>query len=128
MTLAPEIYILFSSTKGKMTTQCPKCDSENPDTKQFCGDCGTQLIPSKGIPAQTITLVTPSQELSRGTTIAGRYEIIQPQILIQKQWRRCLRRLKLTKLQQELMLPWALLGEITGIGKEQKKNSKVQLN
>jgi hypothetical protein len=34
-----------------MTTQCPKCDSENPDTKQFCGDCGTQLIPSKGIPA-----------------------------------------------------------------------------
>jgi serine/threonine protein kinase/tetratricopeptide (TPR) repeat protein len=60
-----------------MTTQCPKCKAENPDTKSFCGDCGTQLGPSKDIPTQTKTLVTPAQELSRGTTIAGRYEIIE---------------------------------------------------
>jgi len=25
--------------------KCPKCHSENPETKQFCGECGTQLIP-----------------------------------------------------------------------------------
>jgi serine/threonine protein kinase len=61
----------------EVTTKCPKCHSDNPDTKQFCGDCGTQLIPLKDIPAQTRTLVTLSQEFSRGTTIAGRYEIIE---------------------------------------------------
>ncbi len=60
-----------------MATHCPKCKAENPDTQSFCGDCGTQLILSKDIPAQTKTLVTPFQELSRGTTIAGRYEIIE---------------------------------------------------
>ena len=60
-----------------MATHCPKCKAENPDTQSFCGDCGTQLIPLKDIPAQTRTLVTPPQELSRGTTIAGRYEIIE---------------------------------------------------
>jgi len=60
-----------------MSVKCPKCDSENPDTQSFCGDCGTQLDLSKDIPAQTQTIVTPPQELSRGTTIAGRYEIIE---------------------------------------------------
>jgi len=60
-----------------MTTQCPKCKAENPDTQSFCGDCGTQLIPSKDIPAQTRTIETPIHELSRGTTFADRYEIIE---------------------------------------------------
>jgi serine/threonine protein kinase len=60
-----------------MTTKCPKCEAENPDTQSFCGDCGTQLGPSEDIPVQTRTLITPPQELSRGTTIAGRYEIIE---------------------------------------------------
>ena len=26
--------------------QCPKCNSENPDNKKFCGDCGNRLLPS----------------------------------------------------------------------------------
>ena len=60
-----------------MATHCPKCKAENPDTKSFCGDCGTRLDLSKDILAQTQTIVTPPQELSRGTTIAGRYEIIE---------------------------------------------------
>ena len=60
-----------------VTIKCPKCHSENPDTSSYCADCGTQLIPPKDIPAQTKTLVTPPQELSRGTTIAGRYKIIE---------------------------------------------------
>lgn len=77
LTPPPQIYILSSAPKGTMATQCPKCEAENPDTQSFCGDCGTQLISSKDIPAQTKTLVTPPQELSRGTTIAGRYEIIE---------------------------------------------------
>jgi serine/threonine protein kinase len=60
-----------------MSEKCPKCDSENPDTQSFCGDCGTRLIPSKDIPAQTRTIETPIQELARGTRFADRYEIIE---------------------------------------------------
>ena len=58
--------------------KCPKCQAENPDTKQFCGDCGTQLVSSEGptIPF-TKTLETPVQELTRGATLADRYEIIE---------------------------------------------------
>jgi tetratricopeptide (TPR) repeat protein len=58
-----------------MATQCPKCKAENPDTKQFCGDCGTQL--SQDIPEVTRTIETPAQELTRGTVFADRYEIIE---------------------------------------------------
>ncbi len=60
-----------------MATHCPKCKAEHPDTQSFCGDCGTQLIPSKDIPAQTRTIKTPVQELTRGTVFADRYEIIE---------------------------------------------------
>ena len=60
-----------------MVTKCPKCHSDNPDTQSFCGDCGAQLGPPKDIPAQTKTIETPIHELSRGTTFAGRYEIIE---------------------------------------------------
>ncbi|NOR13241.1 MAG: protein kinase, partial [Candidatus Aminicenantes bacterium] len=60
-----------------MSTQCPKCNSENTDTARFCSDCGIQLISQKDIPAQTRTIETPVQELTRGTTFANRYEIIE---------------------------------------------------
>jgi len=66
-----------------MATQCPKCNSENPDTQSFCGACGTQLIPSEDMPAQepqssfTKTLLTAVEDLSKGTLFAGRYEIIE---------------------------------------------------
>jgi tetratricopeptide (TPR) repeat protein/tRNA A-37 threonylcarbamoyl transferase component Bud32 len=62
-----------------VATKCPKCHSENPETKQFCADCGTQLIPrSKDVqPEATQTLQTPIKELSTGSTFAGRYQIIE---------------------------------------------------
>jgi serine/threonine protein kinase len=50
--------------------KCPKCNADNPDTKQFCGDCGTELAP----PSVTKTLQTPSA--SSGKTIAGKYKIL----------------------------------------------------
>jgi len=59
-----------------MGIKCPKCDTENPDTSRFCADCGTQLLPSKEIPV-TETLEKPIEELTRGTTFANRYEIIE---------------------------------------------------
>ncbi|NOR54335.1 MAG: protein kinase, partial [Candidatus Aminicenantes bacterium] len=58
--------------------KCPKCNSENPADKKFCGECASPLHPSEEIPASpTKTLETPTEELTRGTTFAGRYEIIE---------------------------------------------------
>ena len=72
--------------------KCPKCQTENPETKQFCGDCGTRIrghVPdspesgtcpqnSKDIhPELTETLQTPVHELTTGSTFAGRYQIIE---------------------------------------------------
>ena len=62
-----------------MTIKCPKCHSENPDTLKFCGECGTQLIPSSRDiqPEVTETLQTAIRELTTGSTFAGRYQIIE---------------------------------------------------
>ena len=58
--------------------KCPKCNSDNPDTQQFCGKCGTELVPAKDIPAtSTKSLVTPRAELTTGSVFAGRYKIIE---------------------------------------------------
>ena len=59
-----------------MAVKCPKCHSENAETKQFCADCGTKLISLKGSEV-TATLETPREELPRGTIFANRYEIIE---------------------------------------------------
>jgi len=60
-----------------MATQCPKCKADNPDTQSFCGDCGTQLIESESQEvAFTKTLLTPAEDLTKGTLFAGRYAII----------------------------------------------------
>jgi serine/threonine protein kinase/Tfp pilus assembly protein PilF len=56
--------------------KCPKCNTNNPDTLKFCGECGTQLPSIDGIEV-TETLETPKEELTRGTIFAGRYEIIE---------------------------------------------------
>jgi len=59
-----------------MGIKCPKCQSNNPDTQQYCGECGTQLIPSEEI-SPTKTIETPTEELTTGSTFAGRYQIIE---------------------------------------------------
>jgi len=81
-----------------VAVKCPKCHSENPETKQFCADCGTRLIREYGIqghipdspesgtcpqnskdicPGLTETLQAPIKELTTGSTFAGRYQIIE---------------------------------------------------
>jgi predicted amidophosphoribosyltransferase len=48
-----------------MGITCPKCHSENPETKQFCADCGTELSPSKSVEVSvTRTLETTPDELA----------------------------------------------------------------
>lgn len=56
--------------------KCPKCQTDNPETATFCADCGTNLTLSKYIKV-TETLEIPTEELTRGTIFAGRYEIIE---------------------------------------------------
>jgi len=56
--------------------KCPHCQTENTSDSQFCKKCATQLPSSEGV-SVTKTLITPKEELTRGTTIAGRYEIIE---------------------------------------------------
>jgi serine/threonine protein kinase/predicted Zn-dependent protease len=57
--------------------KCPKCHFDNPSDSKFCKECGTQLIPTEEISAPTETLETAREELTTGSTFAGRYQIIE---------------------------------------------------
>ncbi|NIO49398.1 MAG: protein kinase [Candidatus Aminicenantes bacterium] len=59
-----------------MTIQCPKCHSDNPDNTIYCGKCATPLKSAEKI-SITKTLITPAERLQKGSTIAGRYKIIE---------------------------------------------------
>jgi serine/threonine protein kinase len=59
-----------------MVIKCPKCQHENPDDTLFCGKCGTQL-PSLEKIEVTETMEAPKEELTTGSTFAGRYQIIE---------------------------------------------------
>jgi len=61
-----------------MTIVCPKCKTDNPDTASFCNSCATPLKPSEDAPIEhTETLQAPREELTTGSTFAGRYQIIE---------------------------------------------------
>ena len=59
-----------------MAKKCPKCQSDNPDSATFCADCGTQLPSIKDIEV-TETMEAPKEELTTGSTFAGRYQVIE---------------------------------------------------
>jgi serine/threonine protein kinase/tetratricopeptide (TPR) repeat protein len=83
-----------------MAKKCPKCQHENPDDTLYCGKCGTQLPSIEKIEV-TETLETPKEELTRGTTFAGRYEIIEE---LGKGGMGRVYRVEDTKLKQEVAL------------------------
>jgi len=61
-----------------MGMKCPKCHFENPADTKFCGECGASLLPSKEVsPPHTDTLQASIKELTRGSTFARRYEVIE---------------------------------------------------
>lgn len=58
--------------------KCPKCYAENLKDSRFCHKCATPLPSLDDIPASpTKTLETPKEELTTGSTFAGRYQIIE---------------------------------------------------
>ena len=61
-----------------MATKCPKCQSDNTDTAKYCSECAAPLPHAEDIKASpTKTLETPKEELTTGSTFAGRYQIIE---------------------------------------------------
>ena len=59
-----------------MGIKCPKCHFENPDDILYCGKCGTRLTSLEKVEV-TETPETHKEELTRGATLANRYEIIE---------------------------------------------------
>jgi serine/threonine protein kinase/Tfp pilus assembly protein PilF len=58
--------------------KCPKCQSDNPPETNFCGKCGTPLIPLEQIQSMpTQTLLASLRDLMIGSTFAGRYQVIE---------------------------------------------------
>ncbi len=57
-----------------MTIECPKCQTDNPDSTKFCGKCGIQLASSESISEETKTIQTPLA--SPFKTITGKYKIL----------------------------------------------------
>jgi hypothetical protein len=60
---------------------CPKCHQENPPESTYCGKCATRLdtprVPGGPLPAFTETMETAREELTTGSTFAGRYQVIE---------------------------------------------------
>jgi len=59
-----------------MAIKCTKCQHENPEDTLFCGKCATPLKSADKI-SITKTLITPEKKLQKGSTLGGRYTIIE---------------------------------------------------
>ncbi|GAH86468.1 unnamed protein product, partial [marine sediment metagenome] len=57
--------------------ECPKCQFENPKDMSFCAKCGTQLALQEIPLTETKTLLKHRQELTTGSTFAGRYQVVE---------------------------------------------------
>ena len=59
-----------------MAITCPKCQQKNLDDTLFCGKCGSSL---KSVEESDVTktFITPKQRLQKGSTLGGRYTILE---------------------------------------------------
>ena len=62
---------------GKMAVTCPKCHFENPDGTKFCGKCGLKFAALEDMGLQTKTFSIPVHKSLSGTTVAGKYEVME---------------------------------------------------
>jgi TolB-like protein/tetratricopeptide (TPR) repeat protein/predicted Ser/Thr protein kinase len=66
----------YSKPEGNMAIKCPKCRHENPEEAVYCSKCASPLKTAEGV-SVTKTLITTKENLKKGTTLAGRYTIIE---------------------------------------------------
>jgi len=59
-----------------MAITCPKCRHENPEGALYCSKCAAPLKTKEGV-SLTKTLITPKESLQNGSTVGGRYTIIE---------------------------------------------------
>lgn len=58
---------------------CPKCQTNNPETVRFCGDCGTAIpAVTAARPSLAETMMAPAGELTTGSTFADRWIAVDP--------------------------------------------------
>jgi hypothetical protein len=79
LTLISEIDILslnLTHQMQKMGLECPQCQHENLEDTLYCGKCGRSLKPAEGI-SVTKTIITHTDSIQKGSTLAGRYKIIE---------------------------------------------------
>ncbi|MGD8540282.1 MAG: protein kinase, partial [Candidatus Aminicenantes bacterium] len=60
-----------------MGVTCSNCGTDNTQDSEFCKKCGTQIIDYEEKPLPTQTIEAPREELTTGSTFAGRYQIIE---------------------------------------------------
>jgi hypothetical protein len=70
------LIFFTKQVRGKMAIECPKCHSDNPDDTIYFGKCATPLKSAEEI-SFTKTLITPTEMLQKGSTIAGKYQILE---------------------------------------------------
>jgi len=59
--------------------KCPKCETDNPSDSKYCKECATSLHPYDETPISiTKTLQAQPHFLDEGSTLAGKYRIIEP--------------------------------------------------
>lgn len=59
-----------------MAVICPKCQQKKPEDTLFCGKCGAYLKSAEGSDVTKI-FITPKQGLKKGSTLGGRYTILE---------------------------------------------------
>jgi serine/threonine-protein kinase len=59
-----------------MAITCYKCQHENPEDALYCGKCGGPLKAEEGV-SVTKTLISPKESLQKGSTFAGRYQLVE---------------------------------------------------
>jgi dienelactone hydrolase/predicted Ser/Thr protein kinase len=56
--------------------KCPRCQSENPDTSKYCGNCAAVLTPAQPSPVSlTETLDVSPNATAAGAVMAGKYRV-----------------------------------------------------
>jgi TolB-like protein len=67
----------FLSFRGVLlANKCPACQSDNPDTLKFCGECGSSLREHDPDGLPTRTIAAPVSPFKPDELLAGKYRII----------------------------------------------------